>query len=765
MRKIIHLLLSTLFIVSFVSPSTVEAETIEQKVAMEDKLSAGGNHSCALIAAGLVRCWGAKASGQLNVPSDLGVVTQVSVGAEHSCALTAAGLVRCWGTNDHGQLDVPLGVVTHISAGREHSCALTAAGLVRCWGANGSGQLDVPSDLGVVTQVSAGAEHSCALTAAGLVRCWGANDDGQLDVPPVLGVVTQISGDWWHSCALTAAGLVRCWGANGSGRLNVPSDLGVVTQVSVGAEHSCALTAAGLVRCWGANRSGQLDVPSDLGVVTQVSAGAEHSCALTAAGLVRCWGANDDGQLDVPQGGVFMQPHILNVGIIEGAIAGESTLASTLHAKFDLVAGRIFNYVWFRDGIKIRQASQSTYQITEEDIGSSLTVELISRDGGNIYFGVASKTVDYPPLEFAEPNLLGINSVGSTLIASLDRSDQEVSYSYQWLRNGQEIPGANSYKYSIGLADLGRDLSVRVTGSKDRYRAASRTSKPSTILSVIPNTPCLGDIDTALSWVGNASQPSITGVPEFGQTFRGLNGVWASGTKFCVFWIADGVVVPQAKTSTYKLLGSEVDKKVQYVVVGIDKSFKRLARISEPLIVRKATFTNVKAPVVKGFSRVGAKLTSSLTSWGTGTSYTYQWLRDSKEIYGAIGSSYIPTAQDTNTNLSLRVCGSKQYYEPRCVESVQQIVNPGMISKVGQVSIGGASTNIGATLIGNTTQWMQGVELSWQWLSDGIEIEGATGSSFTISRADRGRSISLRVTGSAQGYITVSKMSKAKKIP
>ena len=204
-------------------------------------ISAGGRHTCAILDDGSVRCWGLAFNGQLGYgntndigatpdttpgeagPVDLGpgrTAKAISAGFDHTCAVLDDGSVRCWGygfngalgygnTQDVGATQTP-GSVGPVDLGRGHRAVA----------------------------ISAGAKHTCAIIDDASVRCWGYGADGRLGygnqnnvgdimAPGSAGAVYLGSGrsakaigaDGAHTCALLDNESVRCWGQGASGEL------------------------------------------------------------------------------------------------------------------------------------------------------------------------------------------------------------------------------------------------------------------------------------------------------------------------------------------------------------------------------------------------------------------------------------------------------------------------------------------------------------------------------------------------------------------
>jgi alpha-tubulin suppressor-like RCC1 family protein len=248
------------------------------------KAAAGSGHVCVQSGDGALFCWGRNIQGQLgvgnlqsrDVPALVDVagqkVERISAGGDFTCARTTDASLFCWGANTEGQLGIgttlqhtrPVEVVTlgtrvgRIATGGAHACAFTEDdGLVWCWGDNGAGQLGLadtarrlvptlvdPKGLGRVktNQILTGGMHTCALRDDSTLWCWGSNRFGQLgtgDTSPRQ-VPTQVAVDvagaatgGAHTCVIKLDGSVGCWGNNQYGQLGVSVGSQSVTAVTV----------------------------------------------------------------------------------------------------------------------------------------------------------------------------------------------------------------------------------------------------------------------------------------------------------------------------------------------------------------------------------------------------------------------------------------------------------------------------------------------------------------------------------------------------
>ena len=80
----------------------------------------------------------------------------------------------------------------------------------------------------------------------------------------------------------------------------------------------------------------------------------------------------------------------------------------------------------------------------------------------------------------------GQSVVGNQLTGVSGRwGPTDVSYSYQWNRDGAAIPGATSSTYVTGTLDVGTQVTVTITGLESGYSAASKTSNAVAVLAAL----------------------------------------------------------------------------------------------------------------------------------------------------------------------------------------------------------------------------------------------------------------------------------------
>lgn len=326
------------------------------------KIAPGMSHTLALLENGTVASWGSNQFGNLGNnttinrsrpvqvcavgATDCGAhplqgVASVSAGGNHSLALLTDGTVVSWGYNVGGELG------DGTTATRTTPVKVCAPGATDC----------AANPLTGVVKVAAGNGISLAVLSNGTLVSWGTNEDGRLgdgkkadkrttpgkvcapgatdcEAAPLTGV-TDVAA-YSHVLALLSNGTVAAWGSNQSGQLGKDwqhadqyrpsvvcatggcgSSLTGVTAIDAGFQHSVAVVN-GTAFSWGTNWAGQLgdgtftgrSLPGPVcavgatdcaagpltGVTALSSSKSEHVLAITG-GVVVGWGKNDRGQV------------------------------------------------------------------------------------------------------------------------------------------------------------------------------------------------------------------------------------------------------------------------------------------------------------------------------------------------------------------------------------------------------------------------------------------------------------------------------------
>lgn len=167
-------------------------------------------------------------------------------------------------------------------------------------------------------------------------------------------------------------------------------------------------------------------------------------------------------------------------------------------------------------------------------------------------------------LASSKPTIVGTVAVGRTVRADPGIWAAGAVLSYSWRRDGVVIPGATGDHYVIGATDLGRKLSVRVSGSEAGYATIAHVS-PSRV--VAPGTL-------------SSSTPTIAGTPTVGSVLTALPGAWTPGTVFTYQWYANGNPILLATAQTYRVHSSKLGKRLSVRVRGAQPGYTALARMS-----------------------------------------------------------------------------------------------------------------------------------------------------------------------------------------
>ncbi len=352
--------------------------------------------------------------------------------------------------------------------------------------------------------------------------------------------------------------------------------------------------------------------------------------------------------------------------------------------------------------------------ITSDD--ASYTVRALGVLNGKLILSVMPKlTADFVLV-------VGTDEFASTDASTLE-GDSISIIQFQWNDPGLNLPE-------------GKEVAVRVTEPAE-------------------NTPATG-------------QPTIGGTAQVGETLTALtNGITdedgLDDVSYSYQWVRnDGVSdteIEDATDSAYTVTDDDVGKTIKVRVTFTDDADNQESLTSDATgaVIAAPNRQATGKPTIDGTARVGQTLTADTSNISdldgiTNATFFYQWRAGGLTIIGANRSTYTLTASEQGKTVTVRVrfADDRNNIESLGSDATEEVAAAPNRDATGTPTITGMP-QVGQTLTASTSgiadqDGLSNVSYGYQWVADGSDIDGATGSSYELTSSEQGQPIQVQVT-------------------
>ncbi len=369
----------------------------------------------------------------------------------------------------------------------------------------------------------------------------------------------------------------------------------------------------------GAPLSGGTSAVLDLGAAQSVESGEYY------VKISNPVGTTNSSTATVAVMGPVVSPTI-TVQPIDQTVSSSSALTLSVTAT----GSAPLQYQWFRNGSPLPGANANTYQLASPRTTDSGKYSVtISNSAGSASSRSAVITVLDAPIISVQPQSKSVIA-GSPLSLAVAATGS-APLSYQWLRSGVPIGGANSATLNLGsaqAADSG-EYSVKVSNS---------------IGSVSSSSATIAVTSSAVAPAINVQPFNQTVAPGGAATFS----VQATGTSPLQYqWYRNGVAIPTATSALFVISGVQQNDAATYTV---NVSNTAGAATSNPASL--TIDASLAAPIIT-VQPLGQNLTDSspltLSVQAVGANLAYQWFHDGVPIpAGTAASYYVASIQSSD---------------------------------------------------------------------------------------------------------------------
>lgn len=398
-----------------------------------------------------------------------------------------------------------------------------------------------------------------------------------------------------------------------------------------------------------------------------------------------------------------------------------------------------FKYEWLRNGSGITGATGATYTVQEADQLHALSCKVSATNSYGEAKAESSNKVEVsgsPPANTEAPKVLGKGEVGAKLTCEPGKwsGDPTPTLEVQWLVGSEAVSGATSY--TVPSEDAGRTISCEVIAKNTLGKAVAK-SQPLPIPGVSPTKSIPEPV----------TPPIVEGEPARGNTLTCTSGTWTENPpviEYTYQWLREKVSINEATSSTYRVEPADVGAKLICQVTARNSIGYAKAN-SEPVAVKGTRPEPKSPPSISGAKVVGETLTCAAGSWEglPKPTFSYHWLGMTPS---ASGNSYVIQKGDRGHQLYCEVTATNIEGTTSARSAAFEIpaIPPKLVSGP---AISGHSPPVAGTELTCNSKWSGEPEpaISYVWLTDGGPIEGATSSSYVVTKFDEGHLIACEV--------------------
>ncbi|PVZ52604.1 hypothetical protein [Arthrobacter sp. H-02-3] len=442
------------------------------------------------------------------------------------------------------------------------------------------------------------------------------------------------------------------------------------------------------------------------------------------------------------------------------SITGVGGMYGYLYAKTYtwITPGILFAYQWTRDGVPIPGDTGVSHRNTSADGGKRIRVAVTGYAPGYEPVTLTSFATSVGGAWPQGAPIAGTPEPGQVLTAGQPVTEDSGT-TLQWLRDGIEITGATTNTYTVTDTDRGSVLVMRTsttpTWDNPGITYTRQLQVPGAPAEQLPLT--------------NVSLPVLDGEARMNKPVSVTPGTWSVPNDQLTIsyrWSVNGQLLRDSDKATYTpdvgLLGRTLSVTVAASAPGYQTTKVTVtapSRVAEPdpELVHGAWFASY--PVIGVPFKVYDPFFDSRID-DQDLKNTYQWLRAGTPIRGATGQAYTPVGADAGQTLSVAVSTAYKgrIFRTQTVTALRPVPLRKLATAMPTVT---GTPKAGSVLRAKHGAWTKGTVFTYQWLRNGIPISNATASTYKVRTADKGKRLTVRVTGTQAGYKTAARGSFA----